>query len=99
MSNIAIRVKPILPRPPQAARMVGHRPRLRSSKKIALWGLVIFGVLFAVWAVLLQGFRRPEGNRDFLSQIPSHSRMLARRGQVPKLSTDWRERVKSPQPP
>lgn len=38
-------------------------------RQIALWGLVIFGVLFAVWAVLLQGFRRPEGNRDFLSQI------------------------------
>ena len=33
VSSIAIRVNPILPRPPQAARMVGHRPRLRSSKK------------------------------------------------------------------
>lgn len=38
-------------------------------RQIALWGIVIFGVLFTVWAILLQSFRRPEGNRDFLSRI------------------------------
>lgn len=38
-------------------------------RQIALWGIVIFGVLFVVWVTLLQSFHRPEGNRDFLSRI------------------------------
>ena len=36
---------------------------------IALWGLVIFGVLFVLWAIFTQIKRRPEGNRDILSRI------------------------------
>lgn len=36
---------------------------------IALWGLVIFGVLFVLWAIFIQIKRRPEGNRDILSRI------------------------------
>ena len=36
---------------------------------IALWGLVIFGVLFVLWAMFTQIKRRPEGNRDVLSRI------------------------------
>lgn len=41
---------------------VGIRP-------LALWGIVIFGALFAAWALLTQSHRRPEGNRDFLGHI------------------------------
>lgn len=36
---------------------------------IALWGLVILGVLFVLWAIFTQIKRRPEGNRDVLSRI------------------------------
>lgn len=38
-------------------------------RQIALWGLVVFGVLFGAWALLTQSRRRPEGNRDVLSRI------------------------------
>lgn len=38
-------------------------------RQIALWGIVIFGALFTVLALLIQSCRRPEGNRDFLSRI------------------------------
>jgi hypothetical protein len=38
-------------------------------RQLALWGIAVFGVLFAAWALLTQSRRRPEGNRDVLSRI------------------------------
>ncbi len=35
---------------------------------LVLWVLPVLGVLLAGWAVCIQGFRRPEGNRDWLSK-------------------------------
>lgn len=38
-------------------------------RQLALWGIAVFGILFAAWALLTQSRRRPEGNRDVLSRI------------------------------
>lgn len=38
-------------------------------RQLALWGIAVFGILFAAWALLTQSRRRPEGNRDVLSRV------------------------------
>ena len=41
-------------------------------RSMLLWALPVFGVLFALWALWIQCFRKPEGNRDLLGSVSWH---------------------------